>query len=522
MLLELETRHLSKTDPESVVGLLRVTPCADDSLSAINYSDVARLVYGQIESGTYRMKWDSPLLYAPSEWISYRDLNGDGTDEIVIWPSKVEEEEKWPGENDHGYPGGAVVFDREGHELTRGAFCSEYIDFFEDKTCPILADKLALVPGKSGKQLDIIATNWVDAQWRKLNGTVHRLHLDDGHYEPEPIPPMTPTPQHTETGPAKDAGLLLGLRQSSEVTSRYGVYRTLWITRVAGSVVIDQSRNLLVPRRDGFWQMGSNTSSRDDKKEEFVWLAPLGKQISMHELSVKEAATLPDEAAFARPVVFVSGDYVGLAQANYAQIESFHTYNLDDGSYQRPLDISSVAGDKATETLVRESEKGKSHMSMPVSMQGECNLEVLPVNWSVAREKGHWFVSGWGKWTEPKLGCSADELPDYVTSLRAPQSLVGFDELPVTWEQIAKVFPEATDAFGSPTWGLLVVLTSDEVLVCPVTQNGIGMPLARSPLLAYEKAVMAQWAVGKFVASWSEQFQHFKKNPGPRNELPNK
>jgi hypothetical protein len=86
---------------------------------------------------------------------------------------------------------------------------------------------------------------------------------------------------------------------------------------------------------------------------------------------------------------------------------------------------------------------------------------------------------------------------------------------------VAKAFPGATDAFGAPTWGLLIVLTSDELLVCPVTENGIGKPLARSPLLFGEKAVIAQWAVGKFVASWGDQFEIFKKNPGPHNEPPN-
>jgi hypothetical protein len=52
-------------------------------------------------------------------------------------------------------------------------------------------------------------------------------------------------------------------------------------------------------------------------------------------------------------------------------------------------------------------------------------------------------------------------------------------------------------------------------------ENGIGKPLARSPLLSGEKAVMAQWAIGKFVASWGDQFEIFKKNPGPHNETPN-
>jgi hypothetical protein len=127
------------------------------------------------------------------------------------------------------------------------------------------------------------------------------------------------------------------------------------------------------------------------------------------------------------------------------------------------------------------------------------------------RNGGHWFVQGWS----PVGGACNGAIQTYLTTVSPPASIAGFDELPATWDQITKAFPQAVDAFGAPTWGVLVVLTTDEVLVCPVTQTGIGKPLGRSPLLAYEKPVMAQSAVGKFVASWTEQFQHFKADPRP-------
>lgn len=331
--------------------------------------------------------------------------------------------------------------------------------------------------------------------------------------------------QHTGTTPATDVGFLLGLWEKTGSTTEYGVYRTLWITRVNGNVQVDQAPNLLVPRKNGFWEMGSNVSIRDDKKEEFLWLVPLGKPVHIHELTDEEAKGLPDEAVFSSPIMFLSGDYIALEQANYDQFESFHTYSLNDNGFEHALDLSSVAGANAGETLVRERDRGKSHMSMPVSMQDECQLEGSSLNWAPTRHDGHWFIKGWAKWTDEHLGCSSDEPPDYVTSIRAPRNLVGFDELPVTWDQIAKthfpsVPPGAADAFGPPTRDMLVVLTGEEVLVCPVTRAGIGSPIARTPLLAYEEPVMAQWAVGKFVASWNKQFENFRKNPGPHDQPP--
>jgi hypothetical protein len=317
---------------------------------------------------------------------------------------------------------------------------------------------------------------------------------------------------------------LLGLRLGGGTAENYqdfmyGVYRTLWITRVGGSVKIEEAPNLLVPRRDGFWQVGSANSSRDDKKEEFVWSAPLGQTVHPHELTEEEARGIAEGVLSAHPIEFISGDYIGVGKTEDGQLSAVYTYKMDDRDFKEPVDISTIVGVAGAQALSDKAEKpGDLIGGTPVSMQGDCHLEVPSTNWVAARSEGHWAVKGWGSWGE--LKCS-DKLPTFQTSVRVPAKIVGFDELPVTWDQVAKAFPGATDAFGAPTWGLLIVMTGEEVIACGVTKDGIGKPLVRFALLTDEKAVMAQWAVGKFVASWGEQFEVFKKNPGAHNEQPN-
>jgi hypothetical protein len=520
--LELEARHLGKRGPESVIAALRASPCDDDSdqQPTMYFTDVTRLIYGEIKNGSYEMKWDSPLLYAPSDWISYKDLNGDGFSEIVVWPPNGDEIKQW-NEDDYAYQGGAVAFDREGNELTRGKFCTQYTGRAEDRACPILAKKVEFTPARKGGRFDIVTTGWVDDQWLGYKGATHRLHLVDGHYEPEPAPPIPTAPLHTEVLPAKDVGLLLGLRLGGGTAENYqdfmyGVYRTLWITRAGGSVKIEQAPNLLVPRRDGFWQVGSTLVSRDDKKEEFVWSAPLGQAAQQRALTEEEAKGIAEGTVSAHPIEFVSGDYIGVGKTEDGQLSALYTYKMDDHDFKEPVDISTAVGAAGRQALGDNVGKpGDLIDGMPVSMQGSCQLEVPAVNWVAARSEGHWLVEGWGSWDE--LKCSG-KLPAFQTSVRVPAKIAGFDELPVTWEQVAKVFPGATDAFGAPTWGLLIVKTNDEVIACGVTKDGIGKPLARFALLPGEKAVMAQWAVGRFVESWGEQFESVKKTPGPHNE----
>jgi hypothetical protein len=525
MQLEVEARHLSKTGPESVIAALRASPC-DDSADAppMYFIDVARLIYGEIKNGSYEMKWDSPLLYAPSDWISYKDLNGDGFNEIVVWPPNGDEIKQWSDTDEYAYQGGAVAFDREGNELTRGKFCSQYMAYSEDRACPILAKKVEFAPAKSGGRLDIVTTGWVDDQWLGYKGATHRLRLVDEHYVPEPTPPIPTAPLHVEVPPAKDVGLLLGLRLGGGTAENYqdflyGVYRTLWITRISGGVKIEEVPNLLVPRRDGFWQIGSTTSAQDDKKEEFIWSATLGQAIHPRELTEEEAKGIALGTVSAHPIEFISGDYIGVGNTEDEQLSALYTYKMDDHDFKKPVDISEAVGAAGRQALGDEAEKpGDLVLGMPVSMQGSCQLEVPYTNWVASRSEGHWVVEGWGTWGEQK--CS-DKLPLFQTSVRVPAKIVGFDDLPVTWDQVAKAYPGAIDAFGAPTWGLLVVMTNEELLVCEVTKDGIGKPLQRSALKPWEKVVMAQWSVGKYVASWGDEFDIFKKNPGPHNEPPN-
>ena len=525
MQLEVEARHLSKTGPESVIAALRASPC-DDPANAppMYFTNVARLIYGEIKNGSYEMKWDSPLLYAPSDWISYKDLNGDGFKEIVVWPPNGDEIKQWSDADEYAYQGGAVAFDREGNELTRGKLCPQYMAYSEDRACPILAKKVEFAPAKSGGRLDIVATGWVDDQWLRYKGATHWLRLVDQHYVPDPTPPIPTAPLHLEVLPAKDVGLLLGLRFGGGTAENYqhflyGVYRTLWITRISGAVKIEEAPNLLVPRRDGFWQIGSTTSARDDKKEEFIWSAPLGQAIHPRELTEEEAKGIAEEKVSAHPIEFISGDYIGVGSTEGEQLSALYTYKMDDHDFKKPVDISEAVGAAGRQALGDKAEKPSDLVrGMPVSMQGSCQLEVPYTNWSASRKEGHWVVEGWGSWGEQK--CS-DKLPLFQTSVRVPAKIVGFDDLPVTWDQVAKAYPVAIDGFGAPTWGLLVVMTNEELLVCKVTKDGIGKPLQRSALKPWEKVVMAEWSVGKYVGSWGDEFDTFKKNPGPHNEPPN-
>jgi hypothetical protein len=88
-----------------------------------------RVIYGEIEDGVYRPLWDSP--HVPGAWLmmGYRDVDGDGTEEIIL-------------QSRYGGAGRdllLVIFDSKGREITRqDDDCEKWLtEKRPDVTCPI-------------------------------------------------------------------------------------------------------------------------------------------------------------------------------------------------------------------------------------------------------------------------------------------------------------------------------------------------------------------------------------------------
>jgi hypothetical protein len=184
--LDIGARRLSKDGPESIIALLRVSDCPEglSHLYPSYISDMTRLIYGEIKNGEYEMLSDSPLLFAPASWISYRDLNGDGTAEIVIWPAKLDYD--FPEDSaQFGYAVGAVAFDVQGKQIARQADCKNYYYLPDDAARPIVAVKTRLVPSKNGRQMEILATGWADDSVSGAVTLVRHFSLINEYYKPQ-------------------------------------------------------------------------------------------------------------------------------------------------------------------------------------------------------------------------------------------------------------------------------------------------------------------------------------------------
>jgi hypothetical protein len=83
-----------------------------------------------------------------------------------------------------------------------------------------------------------------------------------------------------------------------------------------------------------------------------------------------------------------------------------------------------------------------------------------------------------------------------------PSLLTGHDTLALSWAQILRAVPEATDAFSSPQGDTLIVAIKNEMQVFELAQGVMGRRL--TTFAAEGDVVMIQWALGANVARWTK------------------
>jgi hypothetical protein len=127
---------------------------------------------------------------------------------------------------------------------------------------------------------------------------------------------------------------------------------------------------------------------------------------------------------------------------------------------------------------------------------------------AISRKNQKWvYVSVEGYENTIFAACAVSVLP--------PKRIVGSNELFPEWRQIKATYPDAEDAFSSPSHDLLLVTGNSHLIIVPVYDGKIGKPLADIDL--FDQPVMVQWATGKYVDAWTNELTPYFHAYAPRS-----
>jgi hypothetical protein len=163
----IDVRTLAKGRAESVVALL------------YQHGGVGRLVYGEIHNGKYRAIWDSPLFLTASPKMGYRDVDGDGVEDVVLGNASGEREYRKER---------LIVWTSQGHELTRQRLCDVDLGLSRGYTrdggaCPITAETIDFdPPAPATGRADIIAQGRIEDRTIEAAEKPYRYRLVNRRY----------------------------------------------------------------------------------------------------------------------------------------------------------------------------------------------------------------------------------------------------------------------------------------------------------------------------------------------------
>jgi len=324
-----------------------------------------------------------------------------------------------------------------------------------------------------------------------------------------------------------------------DTTHEESPYATVWLQWTPAGAKIQVLRDIILPRKDGFWRFGINHSSTHgpgENDQDFFWLAPLG---------AKPALTHAEESASgamnsARRLTYISPDYfsyreqLGSLGGTYGERESALVRSLDElakaplkeADYDDPpgLSLTKLLGPdvgpefkKITEEFApKEPEESESSAPATGDDPDPCagsGFRTSETNWHMVHRQGSWIALLALQNIGP--GVCSRQSEWQPLGHRLTPALAGHNPVPVPWPQVEKAFPGARHGFASPKGDWLVVLTRTHIYLARLSEGSIG-ETAASAEIPFAIPVMAQWALGKYVSLWDQQLS---KLPPPSDNV---
>ena len=295
-------------------------------------------------------------------------------------------------------------------------------------------------------------------------------------------------------------------------TERADPLFSVWIVVSGGKVTTRLLHHIVVPRKDGFWLLGTNTDSADlegsSAEEDFFWAAPFGQRPAFN--AVDSDGVMCSTATTTRDLTYVGPEYLGYAEfreaicAHYGESHGLSVESLDA---VRAANLKGLSPDVADVAVLGPRAAAEQRRLVRAATRwpndcGDAGYAGLTTDWTIRRRPGRWeavaIFSGsgagiCGRYSEERVLHAP--LPRSVASPETP--------LPVAWKVIKQAFPDATDATASPDGTLVMVLTPSLAIVTAVdgaTLRVLGAPISVSS----GRPVMLEWARGSQAIQWDE------------------
>lgn len=289
-----------------------------------------------------------------------------------------------------------------------------------------------------------------------------------------------------ETDEEIRSALLLGLRK--DVTAPDGrivsSYRTVLVAPEDNKLQITaEGSGIVMPYGQTFWKIESTADDGTSDRQSLIAYQAYGRK-ALTERPASILAT-PREGLLSERILFVGNRYVSIAQDAVGKEEG------DDREYRFVKQINQLAksGGTAFDPATEPHTALEEALAQAAAVNGEKTEQ-----WAIVRKPGKWIGVTYGRLNAAE---PVDANAEQEVQTELPEDVAPADQLLVSWDQIRRIEPAATDAYTSKSEDMLAVVVDREIKIYPYKQkNGLSNPLSVE-LEPNETVIMVEWALNQ-------------------------
>jgi len=301
------------------------------------------------------------------------------------------------------------------------------------------------------------------------------------------------------------SGILIGLKYSDESEFEGDLvkykYRTIWIC--SKNKVIEKiydTEDLFVPRKTGFWKVGIDSIEFKDSVRDLIYAYPINKDSDLLKSTIEP---LKYAESIIESINYIGNDYISIetVEQNEKSKSTLKVLPVDNIRNGSPIKISDITGESGKIAFYQGSNK---YLSADYKLKNNY-VDIKPdeESFGLVRRNGHWIFKGRINVSEG----SGNSYMDFSVKTIPPKELVNYDELAVSWNAVKLRAPQAIDVFTSPNEDIAIVMTNNSMLIYTIEDGELSQePIRKIELHPGEKVVMNEWATGKYIYTWEEEF----------------
>lgn len=261
-------------------------------------------------------------------------------------------------------------------------------------------------------------------------------------------------------------------------------YKTLYIKfSPEGVENVYESPNILLPRKDGFYQV---EIQRVSKKDEISDNLLIKKRVDpLNDRQAKEKIYQIEDNNILKNINFISEDIINIENISVEKnLRKLRIYDINNIEKKEPLQIAYFISSDDNKALIKETND---------KLKDNDNIGIY-------RENGYWKLMGRDNASNGYF------IKDFDLNIVLPNSINKYNVLNIPMTDLKKFNSKIKDAFISPDNKYLITLENTMLKIYNIGNgNIISNAIFEREIGQDTSVIMSQWSMGRYSKLWQKE-----------------